>query len=91
VTCNEKGKTKVKVQDVFIYFIIAGRRIAIHNRTRDPFFTHPPKLQACTDDVRTGTEKAESLGEFNDMLSGARLQKVQKARVITFLFILNAV
>ncbi len=20
-----------------------------HNRTRDPFFTHPPKLQACKD------------------------------------------
>jgi hypothetical protein len=50
-----------------------------HNRTRDPFFTNPPKLQACKDNVRIDTEKADRLGEFNDMLVGARLPKVQKA------------
>jgi hypothetical protein len=55
-----------------------------HNRTRDPFFTHPPKLQACKDNVRIGTEKADRLGEFNDMLVGARPPKVQKARILTF-------
>jgi hypothetical protein len=54
-----------------------------HNRTRDPFFTHAPKLQASKDNVCICTEKAERLGEFNDMLSGARQPKVQKARMIT--------
>jgi hypothetical protein len=51
---------------------------------RDPFFTHPPKLQACKDNVHIGTEKADRLGEFNDMLVGARPPKVQKARILTF-------
>ena len=55
-----------------------------HNRTRDPFFTHPPKLQACKDNVNIGTEKADHLGEFNDMLVGARPPKVQKAQILTF-------
>jgi hypothetical protein len=55
-----------------------------HNRTRDPFFTHPPKLQACKDNVRIGTEKADRLGELNDMLVGARPPKVQKARILTY-------
>jgi hypothetical protein len=50
---------------------------------RDPFFTHPPKLQACKDNVNIGTEKADHLGEFNDMLVGARPPKVQKARILT--------
>ena len=51
---------------------------------RDPFFTHPPKLQACKDNVHIGTEKADHLGEFNDMLVGARPPKVQKARILTW-------
>ncbi len=50
---------------------------------RDPFFTHSPKLQASKDNVRIGTEKAERPGEFNDLLVGARLSKVQKARILT--------
>ena len=44
---------------------------------------HPPKLQACKDNVNIGTEKADRLGEFNDMLVGARPPKVQKALILT--------
>jgi hypothetical protein len=41
-------------------------------------------LQASKDNVRIGTEKAERLGEFNDMLVGARPPKIQKARILTY-------
>jgi hypothetical protein len=50
---------------------------------RDPFFTHPQKLQESKDKSQyIDTEKAEHLGEFNDILSGARLPKVQKACMV---------
>ncbi len=70
----------MKVQNVFK---VIKQLEKDHNRTRDPFFTHPPKLQACKDNLRIGTEKAYRLGEFNDMLVGARPPKVQKARILT--------
>ncbi len=41
------------------------------------------KYRMSLDNAIFGTEKAERLGEFNDMLLGARLPKVQKAWIKT--------